>query len=107
MCRTSAGIIVTVIADNYFGYSKKEVKSQISYSANLSGLYEEQHSGGAVALPRYSYGQEFDASAESARWKHLRGYSFSEAMKVVPVIFLVIITSFARTSLVSWQKDTQ
>jgi len=47
------GVIVTIIADNYFGYCKKEVKSQISYSANLSGLYEEEHSGGTVAFPRY------------------------------------------------------
>ena len=47
--RGSEGVIVTLIADNYFGYSKKEIKTQISYSANLYGQCEEEHSGGALA----------------------------------------------------------
>ena len=29
--------MVTIIADNYFGYCKKEVKTQISFAANLFG----------------------------------------------------------------------
>jgi len=33
---------VTILSDNYFGYCKKEVKSYISYSANLFGLCEEE-----------------------------------------------------------------
>ncbi len=41
-------MIVTIIADNYFGYCKKEVKTQISYSANLFGNAEEEHAGGAL-----------------------------------------------------------
>ena len=41
--RDERGVIVTIIADNYFGYCKKEVKAQISYSANLLGLVEEEH----------------------------------------------------------------
>ncbi|MCW8830676.1 MAG: hypothetical protein OQK32_04045, partial [Gammaproteobacteria bacterium] len=49
VCRDMNGVIVTIIADNYFGYSKKEIKSQISYSANLFGGAEEEHAGGAVA----------------------------------------------------------
>jgi hypothetical protein len=36
-CRDQTGIMVTVIADNYFGYCKKEVKTQISFAANLFG----------------------------------------------------------------------
>src|SRR5690606_36537404 len=36
-CRTEEVVIVTLIADNYFGYCKKEVKTQISYAANLYG----------------------------------------------------------------------
>ena len=51
------GVIVTLIADNYFGYSKKEIKSQISYSANLFGGCEEEHSGGALAFPRAILGE--------------------------------------------------
>ena len=36
-CRDESGVIVTIIADNYYGYCKKEVKTQISYAANLFG----------------------------------------------------------------------
>lgn len=57
--RTEEGIIVTVIADNYYGYSKKEVKTQISFSANLLGNVEEEHAGGAIAFPSYNLGDEF------------------------------------------------
>ncbi|HHV20142.1 MAG TPA: hypothetical protein GXZ30_01160 [Propionibacterium sp.] len=57
--RDERGIIVTVIADNYFGYCKKEVKTQISYAANLAGFAEEEHSGGAVVFPSYDEGSEF------------------------------------------------
>ncbi|WP_425309506.1 hypothetical protein AADG42_12305 [Ammonicoccus fulvus] len=57
--RDARGVIVTVIADNYFGYCKKEVKTQISYAANLGGLAEEEHSGGALVFPSYDEGREF------------------------------------------------
>ncbi|MGR9012368.1 MAG: hypothetical protein ACU83U_01875, partial [Gammaproteobacteria bacterium] len=59
VCRNMQGVIVTIIADNYFGYSKKEIKSQISYSANLFGGCEEEHSGGALAFPRVILGEIF------------------------------------------------
>ena len=58
--RDARGVIVTVIADNYFGYCKKEVKTQISYSANLFGNAEEEHSGGALVFASYNLGQEYD-----------------------------------------------
>lgn len=58
-CRDERGIMVTIIADNYFGYCKKEVKTQISYSTNLYGLTEEEHAGGALAFPSYDLGEEF------------------------------------------------
>ena len=29
--RDTSGVIVTIISDNYFGYCKKEVKTQLSY----------------------------------------------------------------------------
>ena len=50
-CRDASGVIVTLIADNYFGYCKKEVKTQISYAANLFGNVEEEHAGGALRSP--------------------------------------------------------
>ncbi len=58
-CRDKSGVIVTLIADNYYGYCKKEVKTQISYAANLYGNVEEEHSGGAIAFTSYSFGHEF------------------------------------------------
>jgi len=62
--RDARGVIVTIIADNYFGYCKKEVKTQISYSANLFGLAEEEHAGGALVFPSYNEGLEYtDLSA--------------------------------------------
>jgi hypothetical protein len=57
--RDQRGVIVTLIADNYFGYCKKEVKTQISYASNLFGLSEEEHSGGAITFPSYILGQDF------------------------------------------------
>ena len=61
-CRSAAGVIVTIIADNYYGYCKKEVKTQISFAANLLGNVEEEHSGGALAFASYSFGYEFEAN---------------------------------------------
>jgi phosphoenolpyruvate carboxykinase (diphosphate) len=60
-CRDKSGVIVTLIADNYYGYCKKEVKTQISYAANLYGNVEEEHAGGAIAFNSYSFGDEFIA----------------------------------------------
>ncbi len=57
--RDERGVIISILADNYFGYSKKEVKAQISYSANLLGLAEEEHAGGAVVFPSYNLGTRF------------------------------------------------
>ena len=57
--RDERGVVITIIADNYFGYCKKEVKTQISYSANLFGLCEEEHAGGAMAYPTYDLGERF------------------------------------------------
>ena len=58
-CRDRRGVIVTLIADNYFGYCKKEVKTQISYAANLLGGAEEEHAGGAIAFPSFDHGAQF------------------------------------------------
>ncbi len=59
-CRNEQGVAITLIADNYFGYSKKEIKTMISFSANMFGLSEEEHAGGAVAFPRRNIGTMFD-----------------------------------------------
>jgi hypothetical protein len=61
-CRDKRGVVVTLIADNYYGYCKKEVKTQISYAANLYGNAEEEHAGGAIAFPSYDLGEDFSLS---------------------------------------------
>ncbi|MCA9173175.1 MAG: hypothetical protein KDB14_01610 [Planctomycetales bacterium] len=63
-CRTDDGVIVTLIADNYFGYCKKEVKTQISYAANLMGNCEEEHAGGAIAFASFNLGDEFSVVSQ-------------------------------------------
>jgi phosphoenolpyruvate carboxykinase (diphosphate) len=62
-CRDARGVMVTVIADNYYGYCKKEVKTQISFAANLLGGAEEEHAGGAIAFSAYVLGQDFKAAS--------------------------------------------
>jgi hypothetical protein len=74
--RDRRGVMVTVIADNYYGYCKKEVKTQISYAANLFGLCEEEHAGGAMASAAYVLGHDFDAG----RTISLKKTGFEEAM---------------------------
>ncbi len=76
VCRDRRGVIVTLIADNYYGYCKKEVKSQISFAANLYGLCEEEHSGGAIAFPSYVLGQDFHAE----RSRSIKKNRFEDAM---------------------------
>ena len=62
-CRDDSGVVVTLIADNYYGYCKKEVKTQISYATNLMGNAEEEHAGGALAFASYSLGEEFQVDS--------------------------------------------
>jgi phosphoenolpyruvate carboxykinase (diphosphate) len=77
-CRDESGVMVTLIADNYFGYCKKEVKTQVSYAANLFGLCEEEHAGGALVFPSYDLGEEFSGDL------HVKpmGHSFAEVSSV-------------------------
>jgi len=75
--RDERGVIVTLIADNYYGYCKKEVKTQIGYAANLYGLAEEEHAGGALAFPRRNHGIEFGVDSRTRE----PGYSFAEVVE--------------------------
>ena len=81
-CRDENGVIVTVIADNYFGYCKKEIKTQIGYSANLLGLCEEEHAGGALAFQSSNLGEHFFLDS------HIRseGQTFEENIERFPEI---------------------
>ena len=79
VCRDRRGVIVTLIADNYYGYCKKEVKSQISFAANLFGLCEEEHAGGAIAYPAYVPGQDF----QGERSPSIKKIRFEDAMRLL------------------------
>ena len=120
VARDSRGVIVTLIADNYFGYSKKEIKTQISYSANLYGQVEEEHSGGTIAYSSRDHGDDFkaDAYAPNTLSKfddvikflgnkvevHPDGWAVDKAY---PNIFYVDSTAYfsLKTQTVSWTKD--
>jgi len=73
-CRDKSGVIITLIADSYFGYSKKEIKTQMSYAANLFGMSEEEHAGGTIAFSRRNVGESFTSTDELDEAK----YTFAE-----------------------------
>src|SRR5271154_2122797 len=119
-CRNHRGVMVTILADNYYGYCKKEVKTQISFAANLFGLSEEEHAGGAIAFATYVLGQEFYAD----RTVSLKKASFEQGMHLLgemverkpegyaidrryPDVFYVPEDSAftLRDGFVRWQRD--
>jgi hypothetical protein len=117
-CRTAAGVIVTLIADNYFGYCKKEVKTQISYAANLMGNAEEEHAGGALVFPSYALGDAYypnpqyskdrtfaQVAKEYARWMDVRpeGYGVDKTYPSILYIPEDAVLS-VRTLKVTWTK---
>ncbi len=118
--RDASGVIVTMIADNYFGYCKKEVKTQISFSANLIGLAEEEHAGGALAFPSYHLGDHFVPSGPVSEG----GHTFADTVRTLGddirqhadgyatladderVIFVPETAEFTQKSRsVTWTKD--
>mmetsp|Transcript_116777 Transcript_116777/g.371632 ORF Transcript_116777/g.371632 Transcript_116777/m.371632 type:complete len:1143 (-) Transcript_116777:58-3486(-) len=87
--RSSSGVFVTLIADNYFGYCKKEVKTQLSFACNLFGT-EEEHAGGALAFASISWGSTFHEDHRVWRPNHhfegralAKPYVFSEALHLL------------------------
>jgi hypothetical protein len=77
--RTAAGVILTFISDNYFGYCKKEVKTQLSFAANLLGGAEEEHAGGAIVFPSYDEGEDFQLGRNLPNVTH----TFTEAVALL------------------------
>lgn len=74
--RDASGVIVTIIADNYFGYCKKEVKTQIGFAANLYGLAEEEHAGGALLFQCRNHGEEYGVDSRA----RAPGYTFEDML---------------------------
>lgn len=118
--RGQSGVIFTIISDNYFGYSKKEVKTQISFSANLFGQCEEEHSGGALAFARRDLGEEFFSSSYAPQSRR----TFAQTVEILgdsievhpdgwavdkkyPDIFYVDENAYfsLRAQKITWQKD--
>ena len=54
------------------------MKTQISYAANLFGLAEEEHAGGALVFPSYDLGEEMIGRKHMPRLD----YSFDEVVKL-------------------------
>ncbi|KAL7549834.1 hypothetical protein ACHAWF_013090 [Thalassiosira exigua] len=77
--RDKRGIMVTILADNYFGYCKKEVKTQIGLTANIFGAAEEEHAGGAIAFRSYSLGTNFYPEKDFVGTNH----SYEEALALL------------------------
>ncbi|HPR59444.1 MAG TPA: hypothetical protein PLF35_00770 [Prolixibacteraceae bacterium] len=75
--RDEQGVVITIIADNYFGYCKKEVKTQISYSANLYGMAEEEDAGGALAFQSYDLGERYQHKTSNE-------FTFRELLNLYP-----------------------
>jgi len=118
--RDAKGVVVTMIADNYFGYCKKEVKTQISYATNLYGLAEEEHAGGALVFPSFDLGEHFSLSDFRKEVNHTFGevvdrYSDRMALQpdgygidtAFPSIFYIPEDAYIdlRDQSVSWTKD--
>lgn len=118
--RDQRGVIVTILADNYYGYCKKEVKTQISYAANLFGLAEEEHAGGALAFQRRNHGEEYGADSRTRKRPEIYTFermvqAYGSLMEVQPqgyaidkqfpdLIYLPLdIRMDLRTQTIRWQ----
>lgn len=89
--RDASGVMVTILADNYFGYCKKEVKTQIGFAANLYGLAEEEHAGGALAFSSYSLGDQFTPDPRY----YDGGHTFAEVTQLMGDAITVMPTGYA------------
>jgi hypothetical protein len=117
-CRDERGVIVTLIADNYYGYCKKEVKTQISYATNLMGNAEEEHAGGALVFPSYNLGDEYvplarysngrtfeQVARDYGHWMHVRPEGYGVDRQYPNVLYVPEdATLTLRTQTVSWTK---
>ncbi len=118
--RDESGVMVTLIADNYYGYCNKEVKTQIGYSANLYGLAEEEHAGGALAFPRRSHAEEYGVDSLTRQDPHtFEGFAerFAEQIELQESGFaidkhypdLIYVPKDIRMQIqgqsIKWQKD--
>lgn len=121
VARTTDGVIVSIVADSYNGYGKKEIKTQISYAANMYGLCEEEHSGGALVFPQYDLGDEFnydkffktqslfkDLINLNAANMEIKGEGYAVDKNYHQIIYLPSHATFCLPKLqISWQYDNK
>ncbi len=120
--RDASGVMVTILADNYFGYCKKEVKTQISFAANLYGLAEEEHSGGALLFQCRNHGEEYGVDSrtrEEGYWFQDMLQNYGKFMQQMPeghaidihypdIIYVPQAVRFdLNAQTISWQRDGQ
>ncbi len=86
-CRDERGVIVTILADNYYGYCKKEVKTMLSYATNLFGLTEEEHAGGALAFRRRNHGEEYGVDSKTRR--NAQTYNFENLLETYGEVMML------------------
>lgn len=77
MARDGRKVIVSIVADSYNGYGKKEIKTQMSYVANMMGACEEEHSGGTLVFRRKDIGDEWTYTNSFNE----QTYSYDDAIK--------------------------
>jgi hypothetical protein len=122
--RDTNGVIVTLLADNYYGYCKKEVKTMIGYSSNLFGLTEEEHAGGALAFRCRNHGEEYGVDSRTRRNDEIYNFKrmiklYGDAMEVQPegyaidkkypdVIYLPLkLRMDLQNQTIRWKKDNR
>jgi len=76
------------LASSFSGYCKKEVKTQIGLTANVFGLAEEEHAGGALAFKTANLGEHFAANPRYMQTivpsKAIKNtHSFEDAIKLL------------------------
>lgn len=121
-CRDASGVIVTLITDSYFGYCKKEVKTQISFAANLLGNAEEEHAGGAIAFASFNLGTDFAADSRRFNQRSFADVARDYADQLIdvkaegygvdrqyPSVIYIPEDAVAKVSeqTISWQRDDQ
>ena len=70
-----------ILAPQMLHLKKKEIKTQISYSANLYGNVEEEHSGGAIAYARNNMMDRVYGNVFSLKLK--KEYKFKDSIKLL------------------------
>jgi len=108
-CRDQRGVMVTIIADNYFGYCKKEVKTQISFAANLtsdsatlSPFYIQAMKGNTMADLNLDY---LEGQRESLKIRYADPELFIKSFVVNDSLFADLVSRLEAEKDTSFNKE--